>query len=227
MVCDADGGVVDVVVLVGAESCVAEVWHLGDKGAIFCANVKAGAEFIGEAATVKKGDDRLRLHVERSGLQVADIVENQRCAARLDKWIELAEGEIVHIGRTALLQLGIDDIVVGRSDVMDVVLDVLIVGLDGTTRGEHEAIAEESADASFGANLDVCGAGHVRLDESRCADAEILPTLLGMRHNRADGKQEGKKGDFLHSFLNLVTACLHSRGESLNGVLGCTPLSEL
>jgi hypothetical protein len=39
-------------------------------------------------------------------------------------------------------------------------------------------------------------------------------------HNRADGEQEGKKGDFLHSFLNLVTACLNSRGESLNGVYG-------
>ena len=157
----------------------------------------------------------------------SNVVEDQRGSASLNKRIEPVVGTVVDIGYAALLQLRIDDVVVGRSDVVDVVLHVLVVGLDGTAGSEHEAVAEERAAAAFGADLDVGGTGHIRLDESRSADAEILSALLGVRHNRAYGEQEGKKGDFLHSFLNLVTAILRFRGKSLNGAIERAPLSEL
>lgn len=144
MVGDADDGIAYVVIAVGAEVCLAEGRGFVNKAAVFDANVKAGTDFIGDAAAVEASHVGVPAKTLKSGLLVVDGAVNETADARLEERIEIPEVKAADVGSGYFLKAVVNQYVVsGIGEMLDL-LRVLVIQLKAATRSKEIAVADQS-----------------------------------------------------------------------------------
>src|SRR5580700_1446038 len=161
---DADDGVVDVVVNVGAEVVVliTEGRRLHHDAAILGADVEAGADLVRDAGAVDGADIRVAAKAEGVGLRIVNRVKEDAGDSGFEERIQVPVIEAVDVRAGDFLKAVVDVVIAaGKSEVLDVLV-VLEVDFQRAVRREVVAIAHEGSVTNGGMELDGVTGGEGR-----------------------------------------------------------------